>query len=74
MLNYRKPAFWVIVIAFVLCGAAAVCFLTDPVTEPEEPEAEFTATVVESSGTWILVEPDPGTPERNSSDRISVSL
>ncbi len=30
VLSYKKPAFWVIVIAFVSCAAVAVCFLTNP--------------------------------------------
>ena len=30
ILNYRKPAFWVIAAAVVICIMAAVCFLTDP--------------------------------------------
>lgn len=33
VLNYKKPAFWIILIALILCIAAAVCFLTDPVGE-----------------------------------------
>ena len=33
VLNYKKPAFWIIVLAVVLCAVAAVCLLTDPVTE-----------------------------------------
>lgn len=33
VLNYKKPAFWVIVVAIVICIVVAVCFLTDPVTE-----------------------------------------
>lgn len=32
VLNYRKPAFWVIVAAVAACLIVAVCFLTDPVT------------------------------------------
>ena len=32
VLNYRKPAFWVILIALVLCAVVAVCFLTDPLS------------------------------------------
>ena len=32
VLNYRKPAFWVIAAAIVACLIAALCFLTDPVT------------------------------------------
>lgn len=35
VLNYRRPAFWVVVISLALCAAVAVCFLTDPETEPE---------------------------------------
>lgn len=34
VLQYKKPAFWVIVAAVVVCAAVAVCFLTDPKTEP----------------------------------------
>lgn len=30
VLNYKKPAFWIIVVAIVASVAAAVCFLTNP--------------------------------------------
>lgn len=30
VLNYRKPAFWIITAAMVACAVVAVCFLTDP--------------------------------------------
>ena len=33
MLNYKKPAFWVIIAAILACIAIAVCFLTNPVSE-----------------------------------------
>ncbi len=37
VLNYKKPAFWVVVIAVILCIAVAVCFLTDPSSDlPEQ--------------------------------------
>jgi len=32
VLNYRKPALWLIAAALVVCAVAAVCFLTDPKT------------------------------------------
>lgn len=36
VLNYKKPAFWVIMTAVVLCGVFAVMLLTEPMeTEPE---------------------------------------
>ena len=37
IMNYRKPAFWVIVFAIIACIAVAVCFLTDPIDSAEEP-------------------------------------
>lgn len=33
VLNYKKPAFWVIAVAVIACIAVAICFLTDPITE-----------------------------------------
>lgn len=30
VLNYKKPAIWVILVAIIACIAVAVCFLTDP--------------------------------------------
>lgn len=35
VLHYKKPAFWAIVAAVVICVVAGVCFLTDPVTKEE---------------------------------------
>lgn len=32
VLHYKKPAFWVILVALIACVAVAVCFLTDPVS------------------------------------------
>ncbi len=33
VLNYRKPAFWIIIIAVIASIAVAVCFLTNPKTD-----------------------------------------
>lgn len=33
VLNYKKPAFWVIVVALLTCVVVAVCFLTNPVKD-----------------------------------------
>lgn len=35
ILNYKKPAFWVIVVAMLACIAAAVCLLTDPISKQD---------------------------------------
>ena len=36
IMNYRKPAFWIVVLAIVACIIVAVCFLTDPVDPAED--------------------------------------
>lgn len=38
VLNYKKPAFWAIAAALILCAAVAVCFLTDPKSGENNPE------------------------------------
>ncbi len=38
VMNYRKPGFWMILTAAILCLVVCVCFLTDPKKEPPIPE------------------------------------
>lgn len=49
ILNYKKPAFWIILIAVIVSIAAAVCFLTDPqsgdMTDPVSDENKSIATL-----------------------------
>lgn len=74
VMHYKKPAFWLILAALLLCTVAAVCFLTNPPREEEEEQRSFYATVLETEEKRILVEPVSGSDERNSADRIWVSL
>jgi len=30
IMNYKKPTFWIMLLAFVICAVVAVCFLTNP--------------------------------------------
>lgn len=39
ILNYKRPAFWVVLVSLLACAAVAVCFLTDP-KEPGAPAGE----------------------------------
>lgn len=39
VLDYKKPALWIIIAAVVVCAAAAVCFLTQPVSAVASPDA-----------------------------------
>lgn len=45
VLNYKKPAFWVIVIAVVAALVTTVCFMTNP----EKDDKESTTTTTEST-------------------------
>ena len=36
VMNYKKPAFWVVVLAVAVCAVVAVCFLTNP--KSDEPD------------------------------------
>ena len=46
VLHYKKPAFWIILVAVIACIAVAVCFLTDPKTEePAQPTVQPTEKV-----------------------------
>lgn len=47
VMNYKKPTFWVIVAAVVICIAVAVCFLTDPVAKNEDLDP------VEIKNPWV---------------------
>ena len=46
VLNYKKPAFWIILVAILACIAVAVCFLTMP--KKNQPDS------AELVGTWEL--------------------
>ena len=47
VLNYKKPAFWIIVIAIVACIVTAVCFLTNPPGVNEELSAFIDMQIAE---------------------------
>ncbi len=50
VLNYKKPAFWLIVVAVVACGVVTACFATNPVTEePSTPNAERPTLIVDGN-------------------------
>lgn len=40
VLHYKKPAFWILLVAILACVALAVCFLTDPPADQPDAPAE----------------------------------
>ncbi len=51
VLHYKKPAFWVIVLAVVSCITVAVCFLTNPV----KPEKDTNQAASEDKGEQLFL-------------------
>ena len=57
VMNYKKPAFWVIIIAVIICVGVAACFLTNPkqdrytlrIVVPAGSQEEFVYTAEEVS-------------------------
>ncbi len=41
VLNYKKPTFWIIIVSIAVSVIAAVCFLTNPITNSEENISSF---------------------------------
>lgn len=72
VLNYKKPAFWIILVALVACIVAALCFLTDPVKHSEvEPFGKsyrvVETTYVDGSYSFVM------TPENAPKFRVDES-
>ena len=66
ILNYKKPAFWIILISLLVCTAVAVCFLTNPKNNddnlPQQSQTvySFQAEILEVREDSLLVAPLDG--------------
>jgi hypothetical protein len=74
VLNYKKPAFWVVTVAVVACVVVAVCFLTDPKQGLPQEQHTVQAQIVEVEARTVLVTPVEGSWELSSSDLFRVSI
>ncbi len=75
VLNYKKPAFWIVLIAILACIAVAVCFLTNPPQDkPDTTEYRFQAKVVEIREDSLLVEPIDGETYFSGAAQVVVNL
>lgn len=56
ILNYKKPAFWVLLLAAATCIVLAVCFLTDP-RDPVLETAVHEAVLAENESPYCIGQP-----------------
>ena len=71
VLNYKKPAFWVILAALLASVAVAVCFLTDPKREDpaqNPPAAEEAAAQAPAQSADASSAPEPAIDEQAGLD------
>ncbi len=74
MLNYKKPAFWVIVVAVAACAVVTVCFATNPKQDIPREQHTVQARITEAGDRSLLVAPVEGAPELSSSDLFRVPI
>lgn len=48
VLHYRKPAFWIMFLAVIICLVVAVCFLTNPASDKEPSEDKVVSGIDET--------------------------
>ena len=65
ILNYKKPAFWVILISLIACVICAICFMTKP--KQEEPETAIAEADTETA-------PDEGDTDPGDSYSVILQL
>ena len=74
VLNYKKPAFWVITAAVAACAVVTVCFATNPKQELPQAQRTVRARITEVEDRSFLVTPVEGASELSSSDLFRVSI
>ena len=65
VLNYKKPAFWIIVVAIVASIVTAVCFLTDPVDKNPDDATQQTDSSDATENT------EPTTPNKGETVKVA---
>lgn len=74
VLNYKKPAFWVIVVAVIACAVVTVCFATNPKQDFLQEQHTVQARITEVEDRSFLVTPVEGASELSSSDLFRVPI
>lgn len=74
VLNYKKPAFWLIAMAIAACAVVTVCFATNPKQDLSKEQHIVQARITEIEDTSLLVTPVEGAWELSSSDRFRIPI
>ena len=74
VLNYKKPAFWIISVTVVACGVVTVCFATNPKQDSIQEQRTVQARITEVENGSFLVAPVEGASELSSSDLFRVPI
>ena len=73
VMNYKKPTFWIILLAVIACVVLAVCFLTDPAEpqtdEPADPVVSSTETTPASADTAPENPVQPAAPDEPDAEQ-----
>ena len=69
-LHYKKPAFWAVIAALVLCAAVAVAFLTDPLT----PRYDFSQNAIVGASVWDYTLPEERALNASQLDELTGRL
>ena len=74
VMNYKKPAFWIVLASVIVCAVAAVCFLTDPKTERSSPSVGDNVSGLGPAQTekWFDYLENP--EEMNWDERLEIAL
>ena len=74
VLNYKKPAFWVIVVAVIACAVVTVCFATNPKQDISQEQRTVQVRITGVEDRSFLVAPAEGSWELSSSDLFRVPI
>ncbi len=74
VLNYKKPAFWIIAVAVVACAVVTVCFATNPKQDSIQEQRTVQARITEVENGSFLVAPVEGASGLSSNDLFRVPI
>ena len=72
LLNYRKPAFWIVIASVLALAAVVVCLLTDPMRQGKDPETGL-APDVKAALEKSIPGQEPGIMAGNDEDSFETS-